>query len=103
MEHKEITLSVDPVIEAKAEKVLNRLGMSMSTAVNMYFNQIVMTDSIPFDVKVTETPEPKKKKSENGDGELQAKIRQGYDDYNAGKMADSSDALLCSERPTEGH
>lgn len=98
MEHKEITLSVDPVIEEKTRKILNRLGMSMSTAVNLYFNQIVMTDSIPFDVKVTETPEPKNKR-DNGDGELQAKIRQGYDDYNAGRMSDSADALTSADRP----
>jgi addiction module RelB/DinJ family antitoxin len=100
MENKELTLYVDPAIEEQAEKVLDRLGVSLSTAVNMYFNQIVMTDSIPFDVKVTETPEPKHA-CHNGDGEIQAKIRQGYDDYNAGRMADSRD-LLTSTDPHVG-
>lgn len=96
MEDKELTIHVDPVVEGQAEKVLNRLGVSLSTAVNMYFNQIVMTDSIPFDVKVTENEQPRRERS--GDGEIQARIRQGYDDYNAGRMADRADL-----RPSGDH
>ncbi len=38
---------VNPMVKARAEEVLSKLGVPMSTAINMYLNQISLTgDSV---------------------------------------------------------
>lgn len=85
----DLLLRVDPEVRDKAQRVLDRLGISMSAAVNLYLNQIVMNDGIPFDVRVIQpAADVHVKTSEDS---LQAKVRQGYDDYNAGRMQDDNE------------
>ena len=38
-----LNLRVDPTVKANAETVLSRLGIPMSTAINMYLYQIYLT------------------------------------------------------------
>ena len=40
----------------KAQKILKDLGLDLSTAVNLYFEQIILSDGIPF--RVSKTPSP---------------------------------------------
>ncbi len=48
---------VDPVVKEQAEIILGRLGISMSTAMGMFLQQLVLQRGIPFDVKLpTATP-----------------------------------------------
>ena len=35
-----LNLRVNPTVKGRAEEVLSRLGIPMSTAINMYLNQI---------------------------------------------------------------
>lgn len=42
---------IDSDMKKKAQKILNDIGLDMSTAVNMYFYKIVMHEGIPFDVQ----------------------------------------------------
>jgi len=44
---------VEPSIKQKAEKTLNDLGLSISDAINVFLNQIVLNDGIPFEIKKT--------------------------------------------------
>ncbi len=41
---------VDPIIKEQAEIVLNQLGISMSTAMEIYLRQIAMQRKIPFEM-----------------------------------------------------
>lgn len=41
---------VDPVVKEQAENVLGKLGISMSTAIEIYLRQIAMQRKIPFDI-----------------------------------------------------
>lgn len=70
-----INLRVEPVRKAKAELILNELGISMSTAIDMFLRQIVMTKGIPFSIAMP--------KEINADAmsveELKTKLRHGYD------------------------
>ncbi len=43
---------VDPVLKEQAERILNQLGISMSTAMGMFLQQLVLQRGIPFDVKL---------------------------------------------------
>lgn len=56
-----ITLRVDKELKEDADKVLKSLGITISTAFDMYLQQIVLTNSIPFELKL---PEDKVSKNE---------------------------------------
>ncbi len=43
---------VDPELKEQAEIILNRLGISMSTAMGIYLQQIVLQKGLPFEVKL---------------------------------------------------
>ena len=47
-----IHLRVEPDIKADVEKLLDRLGLSTTDAINIFLNQIVLTGGLPFPVKV---------------------------------------------------
>ena len=46
---------VDPVVKEQAEAVLSRLGISMSTAMGMFLQQVALQRGITFDVKLPKT------------------------------------------------
>lgn len=46
-----LTVRVEPTLKKNVEQKLNDMGITMAQAINMYFKQIDMTDSIPFVVK----------------------------------------------------
>lgn len=43
-----LNLRVNPTLKADAETILTRLGIPMSTAVDMFLNQVVLVGGIPF-------------------------------------------------------
>ena len=43
---------VDPELKKNAEDILDRLGVPASLLINMLYKQIVMTKSIPFDIRI---------------------------------------------------
>ena len=82
-----LNLRVNPVTKEKAEEVLSMLGISMSTAIEMYLNQIALTRSIPFDIALP--------KSVNADlmtdEELVAKIKDSYEQAMNGQTVDAKE------------
>lgn len=46
---------VDPIVKEQAEIILSQLGISMSTAMGMFLQQLVLQRGIPFDVKLPQT------------------------------------------------
>jgi DNA-damage-inducible protein J len=47
-----ITTRVDPDLKADAEKVLNKLGISTTAAINLFLSQVRLRKGLPFDVKI---------------------------------------------------
>ncbi|MGO9612303.1 MAG: type II toxin-antitoxin system RelB/DinJ family antitoxin [Dissulfurispiraceae bacterium] len=47
-----ITARVDPDLKADAEKVLNKLGISTTEAINLFLSQVRLRKGLPFDVKI---------------------------------------------------
>lgn len=87
-----LNLRVNSTVKHRAEDVLKRLGIPMSTAIDMYLNQISLTGGIPFAVTL-----PKAPASINADvmsvDELHAKLQEGYDDMKAGRVQDAASAF----------
>lgn len=87
-----LNLRVNPIVKQRAEDVLSRLGIPMSTAIDMYLNQISLTGGIPFTVAL-----PKASQSINSDlmstGKIHAKLQEGYDDMKAGKVQNAASAF----------
>ncbi len=87
-----LNLRVNPIVKSRAEEVLSRLGIPMSTAIDMYLNQITLTGGIPFAVTLPKVPD-----SINMDimttEEIHAKLQRGYDDIESGKVKNASSAF----------
>jgi len=54
-----INIRTDSDLKAKAQDVLKRIGMDMSTAINVYLVQIVEQGGIPLDLKVRKQRPPR--------------------------------------------
>ena len=87
-----LNLRVNPTVKEQAEVVLSRLGVPMSTAINMYLNQISLTGGIPFAVTL-----PKASEDINADvmtdEEIHVKLQSGYDDVKAGRVKKAAEAF----------
>lgn len=87
-----LNLRVNPTVKEKAENVLSQLGIPMSTAIDMYLNQISLVGGIPFSVVL-----PKTAASVNADmmtaDELHAKLEKGYSDFEKGNVQNAATAF----------
>ncbi len=87
-----LNLRVNPALKEQAENILQQLGIPMSTAVDMFLNQITLTGGIPFSVTLPRAPA-----SVNADlmtnEEIHAKLRRGLEDAEAGRTQDAGTAF----------
>lgn len=44
-------IRVEPKVKEKAEEILNDLGLSISEAVNVFLNQVILNEGIPFEIR----------------------------------------------------
>lgn len=88
-----LNLRVNPILKSDAEIILTRLGIPMSTAIDMFLNQVVMVGGIPFPVTVPKAPSDIDI-SQMTDEEFHAKLQQGYNDYKTGKVQDAKEAFV---------
>jgi len=51
---KKIQVTVDRSLADKTKVIFDQLGMSQSTAINMFLKQVAATGSIPFNVTLTD-------------------------------------------------
>jgi len=87
-----LNLRVNPTVKERAEAVLSRLGIPMSTAIDMYLNQISLTGGIPFAVTLPKSPDVINADLMTNE-ELHAKLQKGYDDIQEGKVQSAVDAF----------
>lgn len=68
---------IEPQIKEEAEEILDTLGISTSSAINMFFKQIILQRGLPFEVKM-----PEKEKSQQiknaSDYVFYAELEKGY-------------------------
>ena len=87
-----LNLRVNPVVKERAEAVLSKLGVPMSTAIDIYLNQISLTGGIPFPVSLPKAPESMDADRMN-DEALRAKLQKGYEEMQHGKTQDAAAAF----------
>lgn len=94
-----LNLRVNPTVKERAEEVLSRLGVPMSTAIDMYLNQISLTGGIPFAITLPKAPD-----TINADlmtaEQLHTKLQKGYEDIEAGNV---QNAISAFDRFRENH
>ena len=87
-----LNLRVNPTVKEMAEEILSRLGLPMSTAINMYLNQIILTGGIPFAVSLPKAPD-----SINADlmskEEIIKRLEKGIQDSESGKIQNTDNAF----------
>ena len=71
-----ITVRTDSEIKAQAQDVFSKLGMDLSTAINLFLRQVVYKQGVSFDISVA----PFRKKAKLGGWEGRIKLS---DDFNA--------------------
>lgn len=87
-----LNLRVNPAVKQRAEDVLTRLGIPMSTAIDIYLNQISLTGGIPFAVTLPNVPSVLNADLMTAE-EIHTKLQEGYDDLRAGKVQNAASAF----------
>lgn len=67
---------IDPELKQQAEYILNSLGLPPSSAITMFYKQVVLQQGLPFDVKLGYR-EPRDASSMTQD-ELNGELEKGY-------------------------
>ena len=79
---------IEPETKEQAEAILSKLGIPSSVAINMFYNQIILNNGLPFDVKIPSSrPVDMSALSE---AELNAELEKGYADIKAGRTREAS-------------
>lgn len=78
-----LNLRIDPDVKQSAEYVLSQLGLSMSTAIDMFLRQVSLTGGLPFKVALPEAPRVVNADLMS-DEELRSKLLSGLSEVNAG-------------------
>lgn len=93
---------IDSGLKENAESILQQLGISPSSAIQMLYSQIVLTRGLPLDLKLpSDTSETRKPVAIGGmtKEQIDAELQKGFDSLNSGKVytAEEVDAELFKE------
>ena len=69
---------IEPDVKEQAEQILDALGVAPSSAVNMFYKQIILHRGLPFEVKIPEHVPLDVFSS--ADSEIDAALENGYQD-----------------------
>ena len=75
---------IEPNIKLQAEKILTTLGISSSSAINMFYNQIILRKGLPFEVTIPDNIPVDM--SELSDADMNKELEKGYKDIKKGKV-----------------
>lgn len=88
MEKTEVlNISVEAGVKESAERILDKLGISMRAAVEMYLKQIAFEGRIPLHLSVPVVPD-ELNAALMTDEELQAAVAEGVKDFAEGRYKD---------------
>ena len=80
-----LNVRIDENLKKQAEIVFEEVGLTTSSAINIFFKQVVRTNSIPFEL-VADVPNKATRKAIK-EAEIIAKSGQGYSDMDSLKKA----------------
>lgn len=82
-----LNLRVNPDVKQNAEAILSQLGISMSTAIDMYLRQISLVGGIPFPVTIRQAPD-RVNAELMAASDIREKIQKGIDDVESARVHD---------------
>ncbi len=82
---------VDTSLKEQAEDILSQLGMPMSSAINIFLNQIVLHRGLPFEV--TLPAKPPVVAGQLTKDEFYEEVKRGHDDLAAGRTRPAVDVF----------
>ena len=74
-----VNVRIDDKVKKGAEAVFSSLGLTPTTAINLFYNQVIRTNSIPFELKATPNKETLAAIQELDDMEKNPEKYKGYD------------------------
>lgn len=77
-----LCVRIEPSVKQEAEEILATLGISASSAITMFYKQIILKKGLPFSVRVPNKPIAMGSLSEE---ELAKEIHKGLDDIENGR------------------
>jgi addiction module RelB/DinJ family antitoxin len=83
-----INARIDPDVKSRAEGILNALGMTASSAISMFYKQIILHNGLPFDVVL-----PPHNVGAMSAEQLDAELAAGWADVQAGRVRPASDVF----------
>lgn len=82
---------IEPDVKEKAESILSALGIPASSAINMFYKQIILQRGLPFEVKIPSArPVDISTLSEV---EFNEELEKGYADMQAGRTKNAKKAF----------
>ncbi|MBQ9020039.1 type II toxin-antitoxin system RelB/DinJ family antitoxin [Candidatus Saccharibacteria bacterium] len=81
-----VNARIDPEVKKAAEEVLDKVGLSASDAINVFYRQIVYANGLPFEVKASKAGAPIELNTDNWNKEqLLSEIDKGINSLDSGK------------------
>ena len=81
-----INVRIDENVKREAESIFEQLGLNASTAINIFYKQVIRTKSIPFELKLEVPNETTIAAIEEGEKLLKDGV-EGYSDIESLKKA----------------
>lgn len=96
-----LNFRVDESLKKSADAILKQLGIPMSTAVDMFLNQIVLTGGMPFDIRLPEAPR-RVDTHYMTEEELYCKLMASAKDADAGNRQDLKEFIASVSEEIDG-
>ncbi len=85
MKTANVNVRIETEIKERAEKILETLGISRATAINMFYRQIILNNGIPFRLNV---PGVLPARDDLSDAAFDAMMQKGYLEARTGNSDD---------------
>ena len=81
---------IEPSVKNEAEAILAQLGIPASSAINMFYKQIILQGGLPFDVQLPMYPINLSGMTEE---EFNAEMQKGFDDVEKGRVKPATEVF----------
>lgn len=87
---------IEPEVKEQAEQILLTLGIPVSSAINIFYKQIILQRGLPFEVKIPETHPLNI--ADMTEQQLNKELEQGYNDMLAGRVKPAAEVFADMKR-----
>ncbi len=81
---------IEPEVKEQAETILSELGIPASSAINMFYKQVILQRGLPFEVKLPQRPLDIGSMTES---QLDQELEKGYADMREGRVVAAKQAF----------